>query len=446
MSRKPPISGLQGIEDKATVKTSSRGAVIAGFIWFALLFVGGGFWAYYTNLSGAVVASGSVVVSGKPKTVQHLDGGIVAEIDVATGDMVKKGQTLIRLDDKLLKANLNIYRNRLREVIARRARLSAERDKAEKIKWDEELLALLHIKQDPATRLGQQRLFEARKTTLAGQEAQLREKIAQYENQKTGIQALKASKLVQLGFIDSELKGTRSLKKKGLISRSQLMAQERQREELIGQIAEHDADLARIQNSIGETEIQILQTGREFRQSVLTELRQAEQDVNDMTQQLFATSEQLKRVTVKAPISGIVHELNVFTIGGVIAPGATIMQIIPQDGNFVVEANIQPQFIDELYQGQEAALHFSAFNQRTTPVIMGVVKVVSANVLTNQQTGQTYYVVKISVPKEQIDHLKGQKLVPGMPVEVFITTREQTVLHYFVKPLLDQVRHAFREE
>ncbi len=437
----PSTSGEAG-----KVKTSSRGAVIAGFIWFALLFVGGGAWAYFTNLSGAVVSSGIVVVSGKSKTVQHLDGGIVAEISVATGDRVKKGQTLIRLDDILLKANLNIYNNRLREGLARRARLTAERDSIDVIEWDDKILKLLEIEQEATIRQGQQRLFEARKETSAGQILQLREKIAQYKNQITGIRALKSSKLLQLGFIESELKGTRVLKGKGLISGSQLMAQERQREDLIGQNAEHDSEVARIQNSISETEIQILQIGREFRQSVLTELRQTEQEVNDMTQQLFATREQLKRVEIRAPVAGIVHELNVFTIGGVIAPGAAVMQIIPQDGNFVIEANIEPQFIDELYPGQEAALLFSAFNQTTTPELKGVVEVFSANVLTNQQTGVSYYVVKISVPKSELALLKGQKLVPGMPVEVFITTRQQTVLNYIVKPVMDQIKHAFREE
>ncbi len=432
--------------DSQKVKTSGRGTIIAGLVWLLILFVGGGAWAYFANLSGAVVASGVVAVYGKPKTVQHLDGGIVAKINVATGDRVEKGQSLIRLNDVLLIANLNIYSNRLREGLARKARLTAERDDSDEIHWDDEFLTLLQLTQEPTIRRGQLRLFAARKSTSAGQISQLREKISQFKNQIEGVTALSQSKNAQLEFLDFELNGIRSLKKKGLVSQSQLMGLERQREDLIGQIAEHASELARIQNSIGETKIQILQIGREFRQTVLTDLRQTVQEVNDMTQQLFATREQLKRVEIRAPVSGIVHELNVFTVGGVIAPGAAITQIVPQDGNFVIEANIEPQFIDDLFPGQEAALRFSAFNQRTTPVLMGKLKVISANILTNQQTGQSYYVVKIELPKLYVDLLKGQKLIPGMPVEVFITTREQTALNYILKPLLDQIKHAMREE
>ena len=247
-------------------------------------------------------------------------------------------------------------------------------------------------------------------------------------------------------MLADELKGLRALKSKGLAANSQLLGLERQHEDLVGQRAEHDAELARVQNSISETKIQILQVDREFRQSVLTELRQVGQEVNDMTQQYHATTEQLRRVEIRAPVAGLVHQLGVATIGGVIAAGAPILQIVPQEGQFEIEANVEPQFIDELYPGQPAALRFSAFNQRTTPELNGTVKSISANVVTNENTGLSFYTIRISVPKPELERLEGQALVPGMPVEVFVRTREQTALTYLLKPLSDQIRRAFREE
>ncbi|EFO28696.1 HlyD family type I secretion membrane fusion protein [Roseibium sp. TrichSKD4] len=429
-----------------SVKTSAKGLVRIGLTLVLTLFFAGGAWASFAKLSGAVIAPGQLVVLGKPKTVQHLDGGIVAEIAIDDGDKVLQDEVLIRLDDTLLKANLKIYENRLREGVAQRSRLVAERDEQGGIVWDDEILALFGVEIMQSVKSGQQKLFEARNTTREGQISQLREKIKQFQNQISGIEALKSSKKTQLGFLDEELTSVRTLNKKGLMPKSQLMALERQREDIIGQVAEQDAELARIQNAISETEIQILQIDREFRQTVLTELRQVEAEVNDMTQQLQATLEQLNRVEIKAPVSGIIHELSVFTIGGVIGPGDPVLQIIPQDGVFEIEADVEPQFVDELYPGQPATLRFSAFNQRTTPELNGFVKTVSPNVVVDEQTGMTFYKVRMAIPDDQLERLKGQKLISGMPVEAFIKTKDRTALNYLTKPLMDQINRAFREE
>ena len=434
------------ISNQPQLKTSGKPVLLAGLSLFLLLFVVGGAWATFANLSGAVIAQGQVAVLGKPKTIQHLDGGIVAQIRVDNGDYVTKDKILVRLDDTLLKANLNIYQNRLREGVAQRARLVAERDNLQKIIWNEEILVLFGMTLSDDAKQGHETLFEARRTTREGQISQLHEQIKQFENQKTGIDALKQSRNTQLGFLNQELEGVRSLNKQGLSPKSQLMALERQREEIIGQIAEQHAELARIQNSISEAEIQILQVNREFRQNVLTELRQIEQEVNDMTQQLHATVEQLRRVEIKAPVSGIVHELSVFTIGGVIGPGSPVLQIIPQDEGFEIEANVEPQFVDELYPGQPAKLLFTAFNQSTTPELSGTVMGISPNVVVDEQTGLSFYKVRMGVAEPELARLNGQPLVPGMPVEAFIKTRDRTALNYLVKPLMDQVNRAFREE
>ncbi|MBL4806490.1 MAG: HlyD family type I secretion periplasmic adaptor subunit [Rhodobacteraceae bacterium] len=432
--------------DEVRVKTSSRAVIVTGLVLFLLLFGVGGVWTAYADLSGAVIAQGNVAVLGKPKTVQHLDGGIVATINIKDGDRVNHGDVLIRLDDILLTANLQIYQNRLREATTRQARLMAERDALAAIVWDDKLLDLLKVQSDPVIRQGQQKLFEARRITREGQVSQLNQKIAQFKNQINGTKALKQSKGKQLDLLEGELYGMRVLKAKGLALTSQLMNLERQKEDLVGQRAEHDAELARIRNAINETEIQILQIDREFRQSVLTEMREVEQEVNDMTQQLQATYEKLKRVEIKAPVDGIIHELSVFTIGGVIGPGDPILQIIPQDEKFEVEAKVEPQFIDELYVGQPATLRFSAFNQRTTPELTGTVTGISANVMVDEQSGMPFYTVRINVPDEELARLKGQPLIPGMPVEAFVKTKNRTALNYLVKPLLDQVNRSFKEE
>lgn len=432
--------------EKQLVKTSNRVPVLTGLLLIFLLFIVGGAWAIFANLSGAVIAQGQVAVLGKPKTIQHLNGGIVAEIRTDNGDRVDKDDLLIRLDDTLLRANLNIYKNRLRESVAQRARLVAERDGLQEIIWDDRTLKPFDMELSYDARQGQERIYQARLSTREGQISRLNKQIKQFHNQKTGINAIQNSRQTQLSFLDEELKSVQSLSQKGLSSKSAVMAIQRQREEIIGLIAEQDAELDRIQNSISEAEIQILQVDHEFTQNVLTELYQVDQEINEISQQLHATIQQLNRIEIRAPVSGIIHELSVFTIGGVIGAGSPILQIIPQDEGFEIEANIEPQFVDEIYPNQHATLRFSAFNQRTTPEINGTIKGISPNVVINEQTGLSFYKIRLTVPEAELARLGDQPILPGMPVEAFIKTQERTPLNYLLKPLLDQINRAFREE
>jgi HlyD family secretion protein len=437
---------MRRTDQNPPVKTDNRVVVLSGILLFSFIFIFGGFWFYTASIAGSIIAQGSVAVLGKPKTIQHLDGGIVASIEVDDGDLVEKNELLVRLDDTLLNANLNIHQNRLLENVALRSRLAAERDGLNEIIWDFEILGPFDMSLSPKAKQAQERLFQARLSTRKGQISQLREQIKQYRNQQTGIQALKRSRQTQIDFLDDELEGIRSLNERGLSPKSQLMALERQREEIIGQIAEQDAESARIQNAIGGSEIQILQVDREFRQEVLIELRLVEQEINDLVQQLHTTVEQLKRVKIKAPVKGIVHELSVFTIGGVISASSPVLQIIPSEEGFEIEANVEPQFIDELYLGQPAILRFSAFNQRTTPELNANVEGISANVVVDDRTGFPFYKVRLSVEDSEVERLNDQPLIPGMPVETYIKTDDRTALNYLIKPLLDQISRAFREE
>lgn len=428
------------------VKTNPRPCLIAGLIAVAVLIAGLGAWAALTSISGAVVSPGVVAIKGKAKSVQHLDGGIVANIKVADGDIVSKGDVLLRLDDTLLNANIKIYRSRLQETLARKSRLEAERDGAPSITWSDEIFKALGEVPDQRIRHGQHKLFEARRATRHGQIAQLREKIVQSRNQLQGITGLSRSKASQIELIDKELDGLRVLRQAGHASLNRLLALERLRADLDGQKAELEGERAKISNAINEIQIQILQIGREFRQNVLNELRQASQEVNDQVQQLHATKQKLKRIRIAAPVSGMVHELSVHTVGGVIGPGDTVVQIVPQDGPLTIEANIETHHIDEVRLGQVAVVRLSAFADRATPEVDGEVASISPASLTDDRTQMTFYKVSIVIPPAQRARLKERQLVPGMPVETFLKARDRTVLSYLVQPLTDQIKRAFREE
>lgn len=430
----------------ARVKTGYRMPLVVGLAAFTLLFGGVFGWMAYASISGAVIASGSVAVKGKPKSVQHLDGGIIRTIAVRNGDLVEAGDILVQLDDTLLLANLEIYRNRLREALARRARLRAERDGAPDILFDEALSWRLKLGDGEIHRQGQAKLFEARRTTRLGQIEQLRRKIGQHENQIAGANGLIESKQAQLELIERELKGMRTLLAKGYTAESRVLVQERARADLLGQLAEHRAELARIDNSIRETEIAILQIEREFQEGVLEELRSVSIQVDALVQQISATEKQLERVDIRAPVKGIVHELNVYTIGGVVPPGGLLMQLIAIDEGVDIEVTVEPQSIDQLFPGQTAVVRFPAFNQRTTPEIFGQVETISPSSVVDEQTGMAFYRVGIGIPPDEIARLGDLTLMPGMPAETFVQTRPRTVVSYLFKPITDQFQRAFREE
>jgi HlyD family secretion protein len=435
------------LPEAPVAKTRFGRILVAGLVALACLFIGLGGWMAVTKISGAVVAAGMVAIKGEMKTVQHLDGGIVTEIEVANGDVVRTGDVLVRLDRTLLEAYLNVYRNRLGEALARRARLEAERDGRMVIAWPDAANSPLGVVPEDNVRLSQERLLKVRRDNREGQVAQLNGKIAQYRNQIDGVAGLKASKLQQVALIDRELVGLKALYKKGNTTLNRLLSLERQKSDLLGQRADLDAQNARISNLISEARIQIVQIDREFREKVLSELRSTEQETNELVQQLYTTREKLNRVVVRAPVGGVVHQLQVHTIGGVVAPGGALMRIVPTEQAVEINANIEPQFIDEVSVGQKATLRFVGFNRHKTPDLFGRVQSVSPSSLSNEKTGASFYIAQIEVSKAELDKLGGRhRLVAGMPVETYIRKDDRTVLSYIVRPLRDQIYRAFREE
>lgn len=412
----------------------------------AVLILGIGGWAATSKLAGAVVAPGMVVVEGNVKLVQHRSGGIVGEIRVKNGSRVAAGDLLIRLDATITRANLAVITKQIDQLTARRMRLAAERDEAAEVTVPDELKARLSEPEVADYVKAEEALFKARKRTIEGQKAQLRERIDQIRQESEGLVARRAAKDDELKLIDEELAGVVTLHEKQLTPFSQVAALQRVKAQLAGERGQLTSEIARAATRITETELQILQLDQDRRAEVLTELRDIENKLAELAEQRVAALDELKRVDILAPQAGLVHELAVHTIGGVIAPGETIMQIVPVNDTLVVEARVRPADIDQLHAGQQAVLRFSAFSQRTTPEIFGTVETIGANLSASKETGETWYTVRIDMSREEIARLGNLVLQSGMPVEAFIETGERTALSYLTKPLADQIARAMRED
>ena len=427
-------------------RRSMRRALLGGTAVTCLLSLGIGGWAATTELAGAVIAPGSLVVDTNVKKVQHPTGGIVGELRVREGDHVKAGDVVVRLDDTQTRANLAIITKSLDELAARQARDEAERDGAKKVVFPAELLARLHDPDVARVVHGEQRLFEIRRSAREGQVAQLRERIGQLKEQIQGLSDQVAAKRREIVLIGEELKGVRELWQKNLVQITRLTALERDAARIEGERGALVSTMAQTKAKITETELQILQVEQDLRTEVGKDLAEIRAKASELVEKKVAAEDQLKRVDIRAPQNGMVHQLTVHTVGGVIAPqGEPIMLIVPEADLLTVEAKIAPQDIDQVRVGQRAVLRFSAFNQRTTPELSGTVSRVSADVSQDPKTGATYYTVRMSVPEAELARLHGLKLIPGMPVESFIRTDERTVISYLTKPLTDQFMKAWRE-
>jgi HlyD family secretion protein len=422
-----------------------RWPAMLGAVASIVLLVGAGYWAKVTMINGAVIAPGAIVVVGKPKSVQHLDGGIVEEILVADGDAVSATDVIMRLDSTLLEANLDIYRNRLAEAMVQQARLLAEQVGSDDISFDVDTALLAGVDLD-ILEIGQQRIFETRSAVQHGRHAQLTEKINQFRNQIAGVDGLIASKRDQLSFLEQELAVVQALNEKGLAVESRVLNLQRSKADLLGQISEHQSELARISNSIRDTELEILLGENQFREEVVTELSEVGSSVEELTQQILSTQKQLERVEIRAPVDGLVHELQIVTIGGVVPPGATIMQIVPRNQGLEFETRVDPAAIDEVFVGQDVKLTMTALNQRTTPELKGSVSGISATSVEDPATGIPFFRVQVVVADAELERIGDVPLVPGMPINAFLQTGERSVLSYLTQPMMDHVNKAFREQ
>jgi HlyD family secretion protein len=427
-------------------RRSMRRHLLAAIVVVLVLVVGVGGWAATAVISGAVVASGSLVVDTNVKKVQHPTGGIVGELRVRDGDHVHAGDIIVRLDETVTRANLAIVTKGLDELMARKARLESERDGWDTIIFPAQLAAGASDPERAAVMDSERKLFNLRKTARNGQKAQLQERVTQLGEEITGLTAQQNSKTKEIALLERELAGVRDLWKQNLVPLSRLTALEREAARLDGERGQLIASAAQAKGKIAETALQILQIDQDLASEVAKEMREVDGKIGELVERKVAAEDQLKRTDIRAPQDGTVFQLAVHTIGGVITAGDPIMLIVPEADNLSVEVKVNPQDIDQLQLNQKAILRFSAFNIRTTPEIEGVVTRISADTSTDQRTGQSYYTVRIAMPADQIERLGEVKLLPGMPVEAFMQTRDRTMLSYLIKPLHDQFLRAFREK
>jgi HlyD family secretion protein len=427
-------------------RRSIRLHLIVGLV--VVLIVAGGFggWASTVPISGALIAPGSVVVDSNVKKVQHPTGGVVGEVRVRDGDVVKVGDIVVRLDETVVRASLAIVVKTLNGLYARVARLEAEQQGRDKIVFPK---ALTDRADDPDVRdvmASETKLFEVRVNGRTGQKAQLRERVTQLNEEIEGLLAQEKAKDKEIELVQKELVGVRQLYEQRLVQLSRLTVLERDAARLAGERAQYIAARAQAKGKITETELQIIQVDKDMLSEVSKDLRETNDKIGEFVERKVTAEDQLRRIDIRAPQDGMVLQSTVHTVGGVITAGDAIMMIVPQADDLSVEAKVNPQDIDKLQIGQKTLLRLSAFNQRTTPEINGLVTRVSADVATDQRTGQSYYTIRVSMPPEEVARLGDVKIIPGMPVEAFVQTGDRTMLSYLMKPLSDQFMRSFREK
>jgi HlyD family secretion protein len=432
--------------EKQDARSSIRLHLIIGLAVVLVLAGGLGGWASTAEISGALIAPGSVVVDSNVKKVQHPTGGVVGELLARDGDIVKAGDVVVRLDDTVTKASLAIVTKNLDGLWARAARLQAEQQGLDKIVFP---ASLLDRAKDPDVKniiASETKLFEVRTTGRTGQKAQLRERITQLNEEIGGLMAQERAKDQEIVLVEKELAGVRTLYDQHLVQISRLTVLERDAARLNGERAQFVASRAQAKGKITETELQIIQVDKDLVSDVSKDLRETNDKIGEFVERKVTAEDQLRRTDIRAPQDGMVLQSTVHTVGGVITAGDAIMMIVPQADALAVEAKVNPQDIDKLQIGQKTLLRLSAFNQRTTPELNGVVSRVSPDVTTDQRTGQSYYTIRVTMPPDEIARLGESKLIPGMPAEAFVQTGDRTMLSYLIKPLSDQLMRAFREK
>jgi len=415
--------------------------------WVILVTFGGfGVWACVAPIDSAAVAPGVVMVESSRRVVQHLEGGIVRDILVEEGSHVKAGDTLIRLEDTRAKAQLNILQSDLDSNLAIMARLEAEREGAKSISFPKELTDRVNERSDQSMLTAQDNLFKARQASIQGQRSILEQRVEQYKEQIVGLRALQHSKEEQLATIKEELSGLTGLLEDGYVTKSRVLALQREASRLEGETGDHIANIARAEQGIGEAKLQIFQLDKSHQEEVAKELRDVQERVVEAREKVVAADDVMRRIDVASPVTGTVLNLAIHTKGGVIAPGAAIMEVVPDNDQLVLDVQISPLDIDTVHPGDQVAIHVSAADSRLTPTIFGKLETVSADRVTDQRTGGAYYKGRVVITQEQLDRLGDHKLHSGMAVEAMVQRGEQTVIHYLMKPLIDSLSRSFKEK
>jgi HlyD family secretion protein len=410
-------------------------AVLLGGGWFALV-----------PLAGAIVVPGNLVVQSNVKTIQHPSGGVVAEIKVANGMRVAAGDLLLRLDATQAQTSLQVVTKQLDEVRIRIPRLTAERDGLSQPEFPPALLARAGEDNVKSLLASETSLFKARSDGRTSQKDLLQSRIVQLSQEISGLEAQVDSKAKQLELIGGELAGVKDLYDKRIVPLTRLTALQRETARLEGERGQLIFSIAEAKSKVGEAQLQIAHLDQDFRTDVVKELGQTQAKEAELVERDVAARDLLDRIEIRAPTSGVIHQLSAHTIGGVIRAGEMIMEIVPDTDDLLVEARLQPQDIDHVHAGQKAFVRFSAFNQRVTPQLTGTVSLVSADTSRDQQTNAHYFTVRVVLPDDERRRLGGLQLVPGMPAEVFMQTGSRTMMNYLLKPITEQMNRAFVEQ
>lgn len=428
-----------------TVPDDIRMHLITGFATVFLLAGGLGGWAATTQLAGAVIGMGTVVVDSNVKKVQHQQGGIVGEIRVREGARVNEGDLLIRLDETITRANLGIIMSQLDEMGVRQGRLIAERDSANDLVLPDSLLTRLELPEVQRLIESERKVRDSRGTSREGQRSQLGERLNQLGEEIKGLEGQHRAKTKESEFIRTELGEIEKLWKKNLAPLSKYIALNREATRIDGERGQLISAMAQARAKMAETRLQILQLDNDLKTEVSKDLREVQAKQAELNERRVAAEDQLRRVELRAPQGGTVHQLAVHTVGGVINAGEQVMLIVPYDEALVLDVKIGPQDVSQVRVGQEARVRLTSFNQRVTPEITGQVTRVSADLMREQQSNQIYFIARVVFTEAELKRLGEQKLAPGIPAEVYIQTEQRTALSYLLKPLSDQIARAFKE-
>ena len=427
-------------------ETSLRGLITVAVVSMILLIGVLGGWAATTEISGAVIAHGRVEVAGKPKVVQSLDGGVVSELSVRNGDTVQAGQIIARLDPTFLQINLEMARTRLVDVSSRQARLEAESTNAKEISFDFQSLPFEVAQARKIKAMaGQQEIFSTRAKIRTSLRERMESNVKAIETQTKGFTEQIEALEKQIAYLDEDLQSTVALVAKGLSRQTQLTQIRRQRAALSGELAGRQAELANLKHRKWGFSLELLQNEQRFQEQVATERHEVTAEFHELKMAIIARQAQLERVNIRAPVDGIVHELQVTTIGGIVAAGGTLMNVIPQQSGFEFEARVSPQSISLVHENQRAQITLSTLTRQNALPLSGKVSAISPEAITDRVTGEVFYRVALEISPEELASLpKTTKLIAGMPLEAFLHTEQRTVLSYLIAPLGTQLRRSFR--
>ena len=424
---------------------SLRRTQLLGFASIVVMLGVFGTWTALADINGAVIAPATITAETYSKKVQHREGGNISRILVKDGEVVQAGQDLVLLDPTETKAELGIIQGQLSELLVKKARLEAQRDEMRDIKLPASISARSAESGVAEIIAGQKRLLQSIEDTETSKKSQLNEQIGQLTDQIKGYEAQLSSGQRQLALIKQEADNLRKLQKQGLIPASRVMAMDRETARIDGEQGQLQASRSGSEAKIGETKLQIIQVGEEVRNQALNELRDVDTKISELDGRRMASEARMAHVSIKAPITGTIYQLNIHTEGGVVAPGETLMMIVPQGDDLVLQAQVSPNDISHVHVGQAAHIRFNSFSARVTPEIAAEVSQVAADTTRVDQQSPPYYAIRLTISAKELEKLGDNKLKPGMAAEAFIQTESRSPFSYLVKPLMDQIAHAMRE-